>query len=74
MLLQRGGLKPKRIKESLYAVFSRRKTHELPDKIDPPSDDWKPVFEKMAKESNVNIDIERAYILLQDFIMSLKDE
>jgi len=50
LLVHQGEFKPKRIKESLDVVFARRKTHELPDKINPPPDNWKPVFEKMAKE------------------------
>ena len=74
LLLQRGGLEPKRITESLDEVFSRRKTHELPDKINPPPANWKLVFDKMAKECNANIDIEKAFIVLKDFIESLKDE
>lgn len=74
MLLQRGELKAKSVKESLDVVFSMRNTHELPDKIDPPPDNWKLVFEKMARESNVNIGIERAYIRLEEFMESLKDE
>ena len=73
LLLQRGGLKRKRVKESLDVVFSRRKTHQLPDKINPPPDDWNPVFDKMAEECNANINIEKAFIVLEDFIESLKN-
>ena len=74
LLLQRGSLKQKRIKESLEVVFTRRKTHQIPYKIDPPPDNWKPVFDKMAKECNVNIEIEKAFIVLKNFIESLKNE
>lgn len=74
LLLQRGGLKPKRIKESLDVVFSRRKTHKLPEKINPPPVDWKPVFEKMAEECNMDISIEKAFTVLEDTIESLKDQ
>jgi len=61
-------LKPERVKESLDVVFSRRNTHKLPDKIDPPPNEWKPVFEKMARECNVNTDIERTFNSLVNFI------
>ena len=74
LLLKRGGLEPKRINESLDEVFSRRKTHELPDKVNTPPANWKLVFDKMAKECNANIDIEKAFIVLKDFIESLRDE
>ena len=74
LLLQRGNLEYKRVEESLVKVFSKRKTHELPPSIESPPDDWKPVFEKLAKESNVNVGIERAYILLKDFFANLNDK
>ena len=73
LLLQRGGLKRKRIKESLDVVFFRRKTHDFPNNINPPPVNWRLAFEKMAGDCNVNIDIDEAFRLLEDFFKSLKN-
>jgi hypothetical protein len=72
LLLQRGGLKRKRIKESLDVVFSRRKTHNLPNNINPPPANWRLIFEKMAGDCNVNIDIDEAFKFLEDFYKNFK--
>lgn len=74
LLIKRGELKPEKVKESLDVVFSRRKTHECPDKINPPPGTWKQVFENMAKACNVNFGIEEAFSVLEDFFENLKNE
>lgn len=71
LLLQRGDLASEKVKESLITVFSKRNTHKLPDKIAPPPDVWNPVFEKLIKECNVNINIDRAFYDLVSFIENL---
>ncbi|MDY6905328.1 MAG: nucleotidyl transferase AbiEii/AbiGii toxin family protein [Thermodesulfobacteriota bacterium] len=72
LLLQRGGLKNQRIKEALNMVFTRRKTHQLPETLNPPPDDWTPVFNKMAEECNINTNIEDAFTALKNAIENLK--
>jgi hypothetical protein len=73
LLIQRGGLKREKVKESLDVVFSRRKTHNLPNNIYPPPANWGPIFEKMADDCSVNIDINEAFKFLEDFFISLKE-
>ena len=74
LLLQRGKLKHQKIKESLDVVFARRKTHQLPEKINPPPDDWRPVFNRLAEECSITASIEEAYTALENVVASLKKD
>lgn len=44
------------------------------EQIDPPPDNWKPVFDQIANECNVKIEIEKAFTTLEDFVESLKNK
>ena len=44
----------------------------LPNNINPPPANWRLIFEKMAGDCNVNIDIDEAFKFLEDFYKSFK--
>jgi hypothetical protein len=71
LLIKQGGLDPQRIKASLDVTFMRRKTHSLPEILTPPPDQWKPVFEKLAKACGVTDDIEKTFTLLNEFMKKI---
>ena len=71
LLIKRGDLNHKRIKHSFDVTFTRRRTHDLPEKLNPPPDQWQPVFEKLAKTCGINDDIAKTFKLLNDFITKL---
>ncbi|OYV06403.1 MAG: hypothetical protein CFE26_06495 [Verrucomicrobiales bacterium VVV1] len=47
-----------RLKRDIVDTFQRRKTHPVPVALEPPPEFWKPVFEKLASECQINADIE----------------
>jgi hypothetical protein len=73
LLIKQGGLKQKKIKEALNVVFVRRKTHSLPKYINPPPANWRSVYEKMVSDCNVDVDIDEAFKLLEDFLKTLEN-
>lgn len=73
LLLQRGDLNNQRIKESLAVVFAKRRTHQLPETLNQPPDNWTPVFNKMAEECNITTSIEEAFTALENVIDGFKN-
>lgn len=47
-----------RLKRDIVDTFQRRKTHPVPEALERPPEFWKPVFEKLASECQINADIE----------------
>ena len=74
LLITRGELKRKKVKSSLYVTFTRRRTHDLPEQLNPPPDQWQPVFKNLAKACGINDDIEKTFNLLNDFFTKLEKD
>ena len=74
LLIQRGELNHKKIKNSIAVTFARRKTHELPEVVAPPAADWKPVFEKLSADCSLDLDIDAAFGLLEKFFANFKGQ
>src|SRR3989338_3710436 len=54
------------IKKALEATFERRKTHEIPAKLEPPPADWKEIYREMAEECGVSKKaLDEAFALLE---------
>lgn len=56
-----------RIKAALKQTFVRRGTHELPDALNNPPQEWKNTFEILAKQCNLENNIETAFTMVNDF-------
>jgi len=72
LFMQQGELDQEKMKNSIAVTFARRKTHEVPEDIAPPADHWRPVFEKLAHDCGLNIDIDGAFKVLKTFYANLK--
>ena len=72
LFIQQGELDQEKMKNSIAVTFARRKTHEVPEDIALPSDHWRPVFEKLARDCGLNIDIDGAFKVLKTFYANLK--
>ena len=46
----------------------------MPEKINPPPDDWRPVFNRLAEECSITASIEEAYTALENVVASLKKD
>ena len=72
LLIQTGELDPARIVEALRITFRERTTHDLPEEVPHPPDNWTGPFEAMATECQMDTDIRSAVVLLSAFVGSLK--
>ncbi len=72
LLIMGGNLNRKMIMDALAITFTKRKTHDLPEKLIPPPDNWEPVFERLAHACKLNKNIEEAFKILVGFVDNLK--
>ena len=56
-----------RIKEAVTQVFACRKSHQLPQHLNPPPHSWSEKFEQLAKECQLNINMDAAFDKLNKF-------
>jgi Nucleotidyl transferase AbiEii toxin, Type IV TA system len=68
LLIGQGKLDKARVKTALDATFAKRATHELPKKLAPPPAEWKPVFEALAAECGLKVDMLAGFEKVQKFI------
>jgi len=71
LLIKEGKLDKSNLKQALAAVFARRKTHELPARLDVPPDIWAKPFQSMSASCGLAEDISGAFDLLNLFYSNL---
>lgn len=71
LLINSGKLHKKRTAKALGQTFSRRKTHSVPAKLEPPAADWKEPYAAMAQECGLPEEIDAAFIVVNTFFASL---
>jgi predicted nucleotidyltransferase component of viral defense system len=73
MLLIRGGkLEQEKAVAAIRATFKRRATHEMPHTIDSPPADWTPVFDALARECGLAMNMKEGFELAREFIATLE--
>lgn len=73
MLLIRGGkLEQEKAVAAIRATFKRRATHEMPHTIDSPPADWTPVFDALARECGLDMNMKVGFELAREFIATLQ--
>ena len=72
LLLVRCGLDGQRVRDALEAVFRRRKTHALPQRLPAPPDTWIGPFSAMASECSLNVDLLGAFDEVVRFVAELR--
>lgn len=73
LLIQAGDMNTPMIQKAFAVTFSGRKTHEVPEAVPKPPDNWTTPFEAMAVECHIDTDIRSAVAVLTEFINSLKE-
>lgn len=68
LLIQESKLDAERLREAVSATFRRRKTHQIPDQVPAPPDDWAGPFLAMAQDCGILGDIHAAAKTLTQFI------
>lgn len=58
------------VKKALDATFTRRKTHAMPDSLQPPPADWKPSYAKLARQCGLSEDLDEAFRVVAEYLRS----
>jgi predicted nucleotidyltransferase component of viral defense system len=57
---------------AVRATFRKRATHNVPKKLDPPPAEWEPVFDALAKECNLTMELREGFELVRKFTKTLE--
>lgn len=71
LLIETEGLNSQATLDAIKITFERRKTHDLPAITPDSPADWKERFENMAKDCELNLNLEQAVELLRSFMKQL---
>lgn len=71
ILIQEKKLNQKLLKTSIQKIFEYRNTHRVPKNLEAPPQAWESKFNKMAKDSSLNIEMSEAFKLLNDFFQQI---
>ncbi len=73
MLLIRGGtLDKSKTAAAIRVTFMKRATHYAPPELDPPPVEWEPVFDALAKECNLAMELPEGFELVREFTKTLE--
>lgn len=71
LLIQGGTLDRSLFKEALSAVFDRRKTHPVPETLEPPPEQWSAPFRDLARGCGIEEEIGSAFQQVLRFLKSM---
>lgn len=71
LLIQEGKLSHGKAGAALKAVFACRKSHDIPEKLEPAPDRWEKSFADMAEECGLKIDLKTGFKILNQFYSKL---
>jgi hypothetical protein len=54
------------------ATFMKSATHDVPKELDPPPAEWEPVFDALAKECNLAMQLPEGFELVREFTKTLE--
>jgi hypothetical protein len=54
------------------ATFRKRATHTVPKELDPPPAEWELVFEALAKECDLAMELREGFELVREFTKTLE--
>lgn len=67
LLIDNSKLVTTKLHDAIKSTFSRRKTHDIPSKLNNPPDLWKVPFEKLAKECGILDNMDLIFRKVQEF-------
>lgn len=56
---------------AVRATFMKRATHDVPRELDPPPAEWEPVFDALAEECNLTMQLPEGFELVREFTKTL---
>jgi hypothetical protein len=72
LLIRSGKLDNTKTAAAVRATFAKRGTHAVPSKLDPPPAEWGAVFDALAKECNLAMNIEEGFAVVRDYAKTLE--
>lgn len=71
LLIQSGKMDAAKVKKALAATFERRKTHTLPERLEPPPAAWQKLYSQLADQCGISESLEEAFGLLNSYLKSI---
>ena len=56
-----------KLNEALKKTFKKRKTHQIPKKIELPPVEWEERYNKMSQDCGLGIDVHKSFKILDKF-------
>jgi hypothetical protein len=73
LLIRQEKLDKSRVKLALRATFARRATHDVPGKLEPPPEEWAPVFAALARECGLDVSLSDGFEIVQGFAEKIRE-
>jgi hypothetical protein len=71
LLGEKAGMSKEKLRHAVEATFARRKTHPIPNSIEPPPAEWQNPFEALAEECQLQVDLTQAGQAVTEFWHSI---
>lgn len=68
LLIRQETLDTARVKLAIDATFAKRATHDVPQKLEPPPKEWRPVFAALAGECGLALGLSEGFEMVLDFV------
>lgn len=68
LLIGQGKLDKVRVRTAIEAIFAKRATHQFSKELTAPPAEWKPVFETLAAECGLKMDMTAGFSTVQKFV------
>jgi predicted nucleotidyltransferase component of viral defense system len=68
LLIRQGKLDNPRLVAAIKATFTKRATHPMPWKLEPPPAEWEPVFQALARECDLDVRLSAGFETVQGFV------
>ena len=71
LLIRREKLDKDKTVAAVRATFLKRATHDVPKELDPPPAEWEPVFDALAKECDLTMQLREGFDVVREFRKTL---
>jgi predicted nucleotidyltransferase component of viral defense system len=72
LLIRAANLDKKTTGAAVRATFTKRATHAVPQELDPPPAEWRPVFDALANECGLTMKLHEGFAVMRKFTQTLE--
>jgi len=73
LLIRQEKLDKSRVKLAVGATFARRATHDVPEKLEPPPEEWAPVFAALARECSLDVSLFDGFEMVRGVVAKIQE-